>query len=65
MVTGMFDYTSLGKTPALEEKCANLGATYTTIHACHILSESTMQEVDPAGDSEKAATVNKVCGIGV
>ena len=65
MVTGLFDRTSMEKSPALKQLCVDLGATYTAVHARHILSESTMQGVDPAGDSEKAATVNKVCSIGV
>ena len=65
VVTGLFDRTSMRKNPVLKQLCDNLGAGSATIQACHILSESTMQSVDPAGDSEKAATVNKVCSIGV
>ena len=65
MVTGLFDRTSMRQSRTLKQSCVDLGAASATVQACHILSESTMQGVDPAGDSENAATVNKVCGIGV
>ena len=65
MVTGLFDDTSMEQNPALEQLCGDLGIAAATVQACHILSESTMQGVDPAGDGKKDTAANKVCGIGV
>ena len=53
------------QSPELEQLCDDLGATCTSIPACHILNESMMQDIDPAGDSEKDTMVNKVCTIGI
>ena len=65
MVAGLFDSTSMEQNPALEQLCGDLGIAAATVQACHILSESTMQGVDPAGDGKKDTVANKVCGIGV
>ena len=60
MVTGMLDETSLNKSAALQEMAERDGANGVTVHACHILNESTTQGIDPEGISDHSATVNKV-----
>jgi hypothetical protein len=61
MLTGMFDETSLERNRELDQLCRDLGATTTTVQACHILSEPTMQGIETKGVSEKLAVTNKVC----
>ena len=60
MVTGMFDETSLSKSAALRNMEERDGANGVTVHACHILNESTMQGIDLEAISDHGATVNKV-----
>jgi len=65
MLTGMFDDASLDLSHELRELRAQAGAVRSTIQACHILGESTMQNVDPAGGGEQRATMHKVCAATV
>jgi len=60
VLTGMFDDTSTQENRKLEQLCVDLGAASTIIEARHILSGSTMQEIDPTGDSHMCtATVSR------
>jgi hypothetical protein len=65
MVTGMFDGTSMKTNHELRKMCSDLNAFSTTVQASHILNESTMQDIDPAGGSEKTTVINKVCAVAV
>jgi hypothetical protein len=65
MVTGMFDYTSIRKSPELKKMCSDQKTTSATVQACHILNESTMQGIDPSGGSEKTTVVNRVRAVAV
>ena len=56
----MFDRTSLRRNHELKQLCDRLGTASTTVQACHILNESTMQGIDPTGTSDKDTVVNKV-----
>ena len=47
----------------LDEKRTCLGAGTAVVPACHILSESAMQGVDPTGSSEDSSVMNKVCAV--
>ena len=51
MITGMFDDGSLEKSAALRNIAKSEGANGVTIHACHILNESTTQGIDPEGNT--------------
>lgn len=55
----MFDGKSLERNPALREIAERDDANEVSVQICHILSESTMQGIDPAGTSGDSA-VNKV-----
>ncbi|KAF9654326.1 hypothetical protein BDM02DRAFT_3106658 [Thelephora ganbajun] len=59
ILTGMFDRTSLRFSRELDQLRRGLDATFTTIQACHILNESTMQGIDPTGASEDTAVMSK------
>ena len=61
MLTGLFDVSSLNRNRELREQCHNLGYGSNPIQACHILNESAVVGVDPAGTNEKSAVANKVC----
>ena len=63
MLTGMFDDASLEHNRRLDQLCHDLGATSTTVQACHILNELTMPGIDPTGSSEKGAVTDEVCAI--
>ena len=63
LVTGNFDERSVLKCHKLDDECVRLGAGPTTIAACHILNEATMQGVDPTGASEDIRVINKVCVV--
>ena len=63
LLTGCFDETSLELYPHLAKECDSLGAIAVAIDACHILSESTVQGVDPTGDSKDGRVVAKVWAI--
>ena len=51
MITGMFDDGSLKRSAALRKIAKIEGANGVTIHACHILNESTTQGIDPEGNT--------------
>jgi len=60
VLTGMFDDTSTRGNRKLEQLCVDLGAASATVEARHILNGSTMQEIDPTGDSHVCtATVSR------
>ena len=59
----MFDNTSLKRSRELDKLRRDLGASYATIQACHILNESTMQGIDPTGASEDRTVTDKVCAL--
>ena len=63
MLTGMFDNISLKRSRELDKLRRDLGASYVTIQACHILNESTMQGVDPTGASDESTVTDKVCAV--
>ena len=44
----------------LEQLCDSLDTASTTVQACHILNELTMQSTNPTGSSEKSTVMNKV-----
>ena len=50
MITGMFDRGSLKRSAALRKIAESEGVNGVTIHACHILNESTTQGIDPEGN---------------
>jgi len=60
MVSGMFNESSLKKSATLQVMAKRDGANRISVHACHILSESTTQGIDPESTSDHGPTVNKV-----
>ena len=65
ILTGVFDYTSTRQNPELDQLRRSINARAATVQACHILNESTMQDVDPTGTSEESTVSNKVCAATV
>lgn len=67
-MTGFFDELSLEKSLELKLKRKDLISKgfigkRTGLEACHILGESTMQGVDPAGGTKGSAKEAKVCAF--
>ena len=58
----MFDEKSWQKSEEFKQECNLVDGTTTTVQACHILHESTMQDIDPTGNG-KENTANKVCAV--
>ena len=57
MLTGMYDYKSTQQSSELDQLRRSRRARAATVQACHILNQSTMQGVDPTGDSEENTIV--------
>lgn len=60
MITGMFDAASLEKCAELQAMAQHDNAKLVRVQTCHILNESTMQGIIPAGISKGSAAMNKV-----
>ncbi|KAF8258606.1 hypothetical protein EI94DRAFT_1754177 [Lactarius quietus] len=58
LLTGIFDIKSTQYNQQLLER-AQLSAGVSTVAACHILSESTMQGIDPTGTSKDVCVMDK------
>jgi len=54
-----------GKIAELEQFCAGLCVGSTAVQACHTPDESTTQDIDPTGGSEKSTMMNEVCTVTV
>ena len=64
ILTGMFDDVSLLANRGLAREAeASHNSMMSTVTTCYIVNESTMQDVDPSGDS--GSVVNKVWAIGL
>ena len=60
MITGLLDENSVSHCVELQAIAARDRTCSVTIQTCHILSESTTQDVDPMGISEDSAAAKKV-----
>ena len=58
----MFNETSVKDMKEVKDMCTSLGATFCMVAACHVLSESTVQGIDPTGSSGTRVEA-KVCAV--
>lgn len=59
MVTGVYDHVSVNKSAELSRQCRELGKPAVKVYSCHIVSDSTMRDIDKHGPGGRAVK-NKV-----